>query len=318
MKSILFDAGQNPEFPCLSPLALLREMEEFVKRISEYEFLKQDVKDGYHDSSEFISTVRIEYMNRLDREVRDSIGIYDSGQWEDFLKKYVGQISLVLKKEKQKNSMTGRMEDPDFALIAEFEKIVEAPNDSAERDIFRQNIISQIGVWSLDHPKEAVVYARVFPDFWKKLEKHYFESQKSLLSKMSDALLVYATNEHDPHSEGAILAQQTVLNMKSKYGYCDLCAKGDPPADPGRLAPPGTPGGSQSGRPVRPASALLPLAQSGPRPGHPLCQNPGDHQARRKAPHPSRRNLPPDLGACADRRIPRPAASIACHNPLSD
>jgi len=225
MKSILFDAGQNPEFPCLSPLALLREMEEFVKRISEYEFLKQDVKDGYHDSSEFISTVRIEYMNRLDREVRDSIGIYDSGQWEDFLKKYVGQISLVLKKEKQKNSMTGRMEDPDFALIAEFEKIVEAPNDSAERDIFRQNIISQIGVWSLDHPKEAVVYARVFPDFWKKLEKHYFESQKSLLSKMSDALLVYATNEHDPHSEGAILAQQTVLNMKSKYGYCDLCAK---------------------------------------------------------------------------------------------
>ena len=56
IKSILFDAAQNPEFPCLSPLAALRELEEFVKRVSEYEFLKQDVKDGFHDASEFINT----------------------------------------------------------------------------------------------------------------------------------------------------------------------------------------------------------------------------------------------------------------------
>jgi serine protein kinase len=103
IKSILFDSAQNPEFSCLSPLAILREMEEFVKRVSEYEFLKQDVKDGFHDSVDFINTVRNEYLNRIDREVRDSIGLYDSTQWEEFLRKYVQQISLVVKKEKQKN-----------------------------------------------------------------------------------------------------------------------------------------------------------------------------------------------------------------------
>ncbi len=225
LKTVLFDAAQNPEFTCLSPLAVLREIEELTKRTSEYDFLKQDVKDGYHNAVEFIQLVRTEYISRIDREVRDSIGIYDSAQWEDFLKKYVTQISVVLKKEKIKNPMTGRMEDPDFTLIAEFEKIVEAPEESKEKDAFRKSIISQIGVWSLDHPKESMSYARVFPDFWKKLEKHYFASQKSLLAKMSDALLVYDTDGLDPSSEGGILARQTVENMKSKLGYCQACAR---------------------------------------------------------------------------------------------
>jgi predicted Ser/Thr protein kinase len=225
MKSVLFDAAQNSEFLCLSPLAVLREMEEFIKRVTEYDFLKQDIKDGFHDSTEFINIVRIEYLNRIDREVRDSIGIYDSAQWEDFLKKYVLQISLVLKKEKIKNPMTGRLEDPDFTLISEFEKIVDAPEDANEKEAFRQNIISQVGVWSLDHPKETVSYARVFPEFWRKLEKHYFASQKALLTQMSDALLVYGTDDDDPTSEGGILARQTINNMCSKQGYCQHCAK---------------------------------------------------------------------------------------------
>ena len=71
------------------------------------------------------------------------------------------------------------MEDPDFALIGEFEKIVDAPSEAGEQDAFRQNTISQVGVWSLDHPKEKVVYASVFPEFWRKMEKHYYESKKS-------------------------------------------------------------------------------------------------------------------------------------------
>jgi len=238
MKSILHDAAHNSDFPCLSPLAILREMEEFVKRVSEYEFLKQEVKDGYHDAVEFIHVVRNEYLTRIDREVRDSIGLYNSNQWEEFLKKYVQQISLVLKREKTKNPITGKMEDPDYALINELEKIIEVPEDSTAKEAFRQNIISQIGAWSLDHPKETVVYAKVFPDFWRKLEKHYYESQKTLLTKMHDALLVYGSETspldtptenspfgQDPDSEGAVLARQTVNNMVARQGYCLRCAK---------------------------------------------------------------------------------------------
>ncbi|OFZ01173.1 MAG: hypothetical protein A2Z97_03470 [Bdellovibrionales bacterium GWB1_52_6] len=227
IKAILFDAAQNPEFPCLSPLAVLREMENFVKHVSEYEFLKQEIKEGFHDTAEFINGVTHEYLNRIDREVRDAMGLYNVKQWEEFLKRYVQQISLVLKKEKAKNPITGRMEDPEFSLIEELEGIVGAPAGEQERDIFRHNVISQIGAWSLDHPGEAVVYSKILTEFWQKLEKHYFESQKALLSKMYDAVMYDNAQggKKEDRSEGAKLAQQTINNLVTKMGYCEKCAK---------------------------------------------------------------------------------------------
>ena len=227
IKSILLDAAQNPEFPCLSPLAVLREMEGFVKQVSEHEFLKQDIKDGYHDAAEFITLVRSEYLNRLDSEVRESIGLYDSKQWEEFIRKYVQHLAIALKKEKIKNPITGKMEDPDLSLIEEFEKIVDAPGrqnpESDEIRMFRQNIISQVGAWSLDHPTIPVIYGKVFPEYWQKLEKHYYESQKSVLTKLHDALLVYGKEGHDPESRK--LAQETIRNMTGRQGYCEQCSK---------------------------------------------------------------------------------------------
>lgn len=225
IKGILFDAVHNPEFPCLSPLSVLREMEEFVKKTTDYEFLKQEVKDGYHDAAEFINLVRDEYTDVIDREVRDCIGLYDRAQWEEFIRKYVMHVSLLLKKEKVKNPITGQMENPDQSLVREFEEIVGAPKESGDLEGFRQNVISRIGAWSLEHRNEAMVYSKVFPEYWAKLERHYYESQKALLTKMHNALLVYDTDEADPTTEGAKLARQTVDNMKSRLGYCDQCAK---------------------------------------------------------------------------------------------
>jgi predicted Ser/Thr protein kinase len=153
------------------------------------------------------------------------MGLYQTKQWEEFIKHYVQQISLVLKKEKTKNKITGRLEDPDLTLINEFEQIVGAPSDESEKEGFRQNIISQIGVWSLDHPKEPVVYAKVFLEFWRKLERHYADSQKGQLSIMHNALLTYDTDQDDPSSDGGKLVRQTLKKMKSEMGYCDHCAK---------------------------------------------------------------------------------------------
>ena len=225
MQSILFDAAQNPEFPCLSPLAVMRELEEFIKRVTEYDFLKQDVKDGYHDSAEFINILRGEYLDLVDREVRDCMGLYNAVQWEDFLKKYVTQVSSLLKKEKVKNPITGKMEEPDHSLIDELERIVESPADTSELENFRRNVISQVGAWSLDHPKDHMVYAKVFPEFWAKLQKHYYESQKATLTKMHDALLHYGTDKEDPNSDGAKLARQTITNMVGRMGYDESSAR---------------------------------------------------------------------------------------------
>ena len=152
----------------------------------------------------------------------------------DFIRRYVQHLSLVLKKEKYKNALTGKMEDPDFPLIEEFEKIIEAPTTDAELGNFRNGIVSQIGAWSLDHPNAPVVYSKVFPEYWRKLEKHYYQSQKELLTKMHDALLLYgragdrsddALSTNSGLSEGQRLAKITIENMQKNLGYTEEGAK---------------------------------------------------------------------------------------------
>ncbi|MBN22988.1 MAG: serine protein kinase [Bdellovibrionaceae bacterium] len=217
MKAVLFDAAHRNEFSHLSPMAVLRELETFVKRTSEFDFLKQEVKDGYHDMKGFISIVQEEYLNIIDREVKDSIGLYDTQQWEDFIKNYVIHASHLLKKEKMSHPITGRPQDPDSSLIEEFETIVGAPKKSDELKRFRQNIISQIGAWSLENKNTQVSYSKIFPEYWEKLEQHYFESQKELLIKMNKSLHIY--DKRSTSDEGAILAQKTVENMVTQFNY---------------------------------------------------------------------------------------------------
>lgn len=225
IKSIIFEAAQGHSADYLSPLMILKELREFVKRVTEYDFLKQDIKDGYHDAKEFIAVVESEYLKLIDREVRESMGLYEVNQWEDFIRSYVQHVSLVLKKEKYQNPVTGKMEDPNASLISEFEKIVEAPNKSDELNTFRKNIISQVGAWSLDHQDEPVIYAKVFPDYWGKIERHYYDQQKSLLTKMHNALEIAEESPSSSSSEGSRLARQTLDNMVKKLGYCEASAK---------------------------------------------------------------------------------------------
>jgi serine protein kinase len=222
IRTILYGAARKAT---LTPLQVMSELEDFVKRVSEYEFLKQEIKDGYHDATDFIRVVREEYLNRVDREVRQCMGLYESTQWEDFIKKYVAQVSLVLRNEKTKNQITGKMEDPDFALVEEFEKIVDAPSDSGQKEGFRQNMITQVGAWSLDHPNEPVIYSKVFPEYWQRLERFYYESQKALLSKMRTALTLYDRPDAQATEEGSKLAQSTVANMVDKLGYNEVSAR---------------------------------------------------------------------------------------------
>lgn len=225
IKSILYSAAQDPEFECLSPLSVLRELDDFVKRVSEYEFLKQDVRDGYHDAYEFITVARNEYLSVLDQEVRESMGIFEKGQYEEYLKKYIASLSVLLKGEKLKNPITGKMETPDTKLLEEFEDIIDAPVGGKERDTFRHNVISTIGAYSLDHPNKPVRYRDVFPEFMTKLENHYFEQEKSKMTAMGNAINLFGTDRADDHSEGAKLARQTIATMQQKFGYCEGCAK---------------------------------------------------------------------------------------------
>lgn len=225
LKGILMDAAQSRDYPTLSPIAIIQELKRFVSRTSEYEFLRQDPLEGYHDPVGFIDLLIESYTEILDHEVREALGLYDVKQWSEFIKRYILQISSLLKQEKIKNPHTGKMEDPDLSLVKEFESIVQAPTGEEALLVYRRNLISQIGAWVLDHPKTAVDYFRIFPELKQRLEKHYFESQKSVLLRMSNALQTYGTDSEEKNSEGNQLAVKTLKNMQEGYGYTEAGAK---------------------------------------------------------------------------------------------
>src|SRR5262249_44484335 len=53
IRTVLLDAAQEPEFACLSPLAVLRRLAELVDA-GEHDFLKEAADRGYHDARAFL------------------------------------------------------------------------------------------------------------------------------------------------------------------------------------------------------------------------------------------------------------------------
>lgn len=245
IKLILFDALTSHPKRILSPLGLFESLREFVKRTSEYEYLRENVVEGYHDAVGFVELLRDLYLDQVDEEVRSSIGMYDESQFGTFLERYVQNVSALLKNEKVKNSATGQANAPDEALIDEFERVVKVNDD---KKLFRQNLITQIGVYSLENPLEMQAekrnYAKMFPDLMKRMRDHYQNEQTNLMRKIHDAMNVFLAAETTPNAEPSAesskpmpepqtvdqkkfagLARNLLDNLCQRFGYQDVSAR---------------------------------------------------------------------------------------------
>jgi serine protein kinase len=237
MKIILFNALERNEKGILSPLGLFAELEDFVKRTSEFEYLREDVVEGYHDCRAFIQTVRDVYLDGLDAEVRSCLGVHDEKQYESFLRRYILNVTAYLKKEKIRNPVTDRLENADPILMEEFEKVVGVLED---KEHFRQNIMTQLGVYALEHPeaqKEGMDYAQVFPDLMKRIRDFYIDEHSQLMKRVYDAITLFEQRRNGqpaPAPDRTRTVEQVdtekmalamVGNMKEKFGYSDISAR---------------------------------------------------------------------------------------------
>src|SRR3954452_24102337 len=113
LKTAIGNAAQNPAWKCLTPQAVLEELEALTKDKTVYEFLQQEVVDGYHDHEEFVRIAEAEYLDRVDEEVRESMGLISEGQYNEIFERYVTIVSHWVKGEKMRNRVTGEFEKPD-------------------------------------------------------------------------------------------------------------------------------------------------------------------------------------------------------------
>ncbi len=150
MKLLIMNAAQSTRYGCLSPFAIFDELEELVRGVTVYEFLKQEpLPGGFHENRKFIFQVRDRLIDKIDDEVRTSMGLVEERRYIDRFERYVTHVSYWVKHEKVPNPITGRDEEPDEQMMAEVESILEM---SGRRDEFRREVISRIGAWSVDHP----------------------------------------------------------------------------------------------------------------------------------------------------------------------
>jgi predicted Ser/Thr protein kinase len=236
MKIILFNSLERSEKGILSPISLFAELEDFVKRTSEYDYLREDSVEGFHDPRNFISTVRDVYLDNLDGEVRSCLGVHDEIQYENFLKKYIVNVTAYLKREKIKNTVTGRGEDPDKFLMEEFEKVVHVSED---KEHFRQNIMTQLGVYALENPqagREGMDYAKVFPDLMKRIRDHYIDEHSQLMKRVYDAITLFEQRDNGVPAdagrtrtveqiEAEKLGTTMIENMEKRFGYSKVSAR---------------------------------------------------------------------------------------------
>jgi predicted Ser/Thr protein kinase len=224
MKLLIMNAAQSARYACLSPFAVFEELEDLVRAVTVYEFLKQEpLPGGFHENRKFIFQVRDKLIDRIDDEVRTSMGLVDERRYIDRFERYAAHVSYWVKREKVPNPITGRDEDPDEDMMADVERILEV---SGRRDEFRREVISRIGAWSIDHPRQKPDYDKIFPRPIVALREAFFDERKKQVRKINEDLLVMLTDGPDRMQPEAAAAATTTLNaLKNRFGYCDNCAK---------------------------------------------------------------------------------------------
>jgi serine protein kinase len=224
VKTALFNAAQSPDHDSLHPLAVLKELAAITRDRSVFEYLQQEVVDGYHDHAEFVRVVENEYVDWVDREVRESMGLVSEAQYRDLFERYLQVVSAWVKGERIENKLTGVTEKPDEGRMAEFELLVMPKGDDAKE--FRKGLIASVGAWRIDNPTGEVDYARIFPELFKRLADHFYDERKKTVRSNAENALKFLSDELSSLSaKEKVQVRSTLDAMNARFGYNDTSAR---------------------------------------------------------------------------------------------
>lgn len=224
IRQVLLQASLSEEFSCLSPFAVLNELEDLCDRGKEYPFLDQETEEGgYHDFHGFIELARERVLDRIEQDIRSASGLVEESRYLELLVKYVSHVRYAVKGEKVLSETTGQDVDPDEAMMKSVEEKLGFKGDAME---FRKTLISKIAAWALEHPKERMAVAVVFPEYLKRIRDAYFLEHRKKVGKVAKNALTLLSDGADSLEKGDKEAAVHMMEeMKSNYGYCEACMK---------------------------------------------------------------------------------------------
>lgn len=223
MRGVLLDAAQSPRYECLSPLAVLAEIDRLCERTSEYSFLEEERQPGgYHDHVLFRKTIRQRLLDSFEDELRIASGLVDEARYTQLFERYVMHVNSWLKREKLRNPVTGQYEEPDQRLMQEVETLLGSAD---QPEGLRHSLISTIAAWAIDHPDEPLDHARIFAPLLRKLREAVFGERRVAVARLSRDLMILLREEGSGLDEARkTAARKALAELKSRFGYEDVSA----------------------------------------------------------------------------------------------
>jgi serine protein kinase len=222
MRGVLLDAAQSTVYACLSPLAVLDEIEALCQSKAEYEWLQQDpLAGGYHDVKDFRSAILGRLLDAWEEELYRASGFIDEGRYAELFERYVQHVSVWVKKERIRNKVTGEYEEPDEKLMKEVERLLDSRGSS---DDARKQMISSIAAWALDHPGQRVDTAVVFPHLLQRMREAVLGERRPAVARLTRDLVILVREEGSGLDNERRKHATEAMERMRKMGYCENCA----------------------------------------------------------------------------------------------
>lgn len=223
MRTVLLDASQSSHYECLSPFAVLAELENLCRRINEYAWLREEKQRGdYHDFEGFLSTLRDRLFEWLEDEFRAASGLVDDASYSALLGRYVNHVSHWVKGEKVQNAMTDQLEPPDERLMNEVEELLASPDETRDQ---RHALINNVAAWAIENPDVPVDQSPVFFAYLRRLRDSAFAERRGAVARLARDVAVLLREE----GSGLDSAQRTaaelcVSTLRERFGYAETSA----------------------------------------------------------------------------------------------
>jgi predicted Ser/Thr protein kinase len=220
IRMLLLDAAANFEEPCVSPVTFLSRLAEFCAR-DDYEFLKEQPDGAYRDHRAFVDVVNERWLDIIEGELRAASGLIDEHSHLGLFDRYVSQVSHWVKKERVFNPVTGQDEDPDVDLM----KSVEEKLGADDAQAFRNELLSAIAAWAIDHPEQEVDYEELFPRYIEQMRQAYFDERRGQIGEIGRAIVSVLEEDDALDADLREAAQQALQVLIGVYGYERSSAK---------------------------------------------------------------------------------------------
>ena len=220
MRTLLLDAAQSLHHDCLSPFAVLDELDRLCERVNEYAWLQEEkVPGGYHDHELFRKELRVRLLESLEDELRVASGLVDETRYRELFDRYITHVSYWVKGEKLRNPLTGQYEDPDPRLLSEVEALLGSPDKPED---LRHSLISRVAAWAIDHPGDPIDNNRVFAAQLKRMRDAVFAERRVAVAKLARDVVVLLREEGSGLDQARRAEVRAAIERwKDRSGYQD-------------------------------------------------------------------------------------------------